>query len=430
MKQAYSDRPFPPSLWQATACAAPDTPALADSGQADVVIVGAGFTGLSAALHLAEQGVDVAVLETAQPGWGASGRNGGQVIPGLKYDPDELLRRFGAERGEAMTAMAGSAADLVFDLIDKYRMRCDPVRKGWIQTAHSAQMLRTVTQRAEQWARRGAPVEILEGKDVAARIGGGRFTGGWIDHRAGSVQPLGYTRGLAHAALAQGARIHGNTRVTSLKRAADRWRVGTERGHSLTASHVLIATNGYTDGLWPGLRRTVLAAQSFLVATRPLHGSEDTILPGREVTSDSRRLLVYFRRDADGRLVLGGRGPFDMPHAASEWAHIERAVTLMFPRLKGIEYEYRWQGRLAVTADFMPHVHEPAPGLSIVLGYNGRGIAMATMMGKMIAGRIRQGRAGDFPYPVTPISPIPLHGLQRWYMAAGVAWYRLLDALS
>jgi glycine/D-amino acid oxidase-like deaminating enzyme len=225
--------------------------------------------------------------------------------------------------------------------------------------------------------------------------------------------------------------IHGRTSVTRLSRNARGWRLETQGGASVEAQRVVIATNGYTGALWPGLRQSVIAANSFIVATRPLAPEiGDDILPGGEVASDSRRLLLYFRRDAAGRLLMGGRGPFSEPRANGDWAHLERAVELMYPQLKGISYEYRWAGRVAITSDFLPHIHEPAPGLSIALGYNGRGIAMATTVGKHLAERMCGESPASFPFAVTPVRSIPFHGLQRFYITAGVAWYRLMDAVA
>ncbi|GAB6851850.1 FAD-binding oxidoreductase [Paraburkholderia kururiensis] len=422
---------LPDSLWAATAQPAPDTPALRESVSCDVAIVGAGFTGLSTALHLAERGVKVCVLDAAQPGWGASGRNGGQVIPGLKYDPDELVQRFGETTGNRLVETVGAAADSVFELIERYGIDCEAVRGGWIQPAPSRAMLETVTCRAQQWAARGAKVSLLDAAGVSQRLGTSAYVGGWIDHRAGSIQPLSYVRGLSRVAQKLGVAVHGYTSVTGLSRDARGWQVRTHGGANVVAQHVVIATNGYTGALWPGLRQSVIAANSFIVATRPLPpGVGDAILRGGEVASDSRRLLLYFRRDAAGRLLMGGRGPFSDPRANNDWAHLERAVELMYPQLKGIEYEYRWAGRVAITADFLPHVHEPAPGLSIALGYNGRGIAMATTLGKHLASRIAGDARAPFPFAVTAVKPIPFHGLQRFYIAAGVAWYRLMDAIA
>ncbi|KUZ75746.1 NAD(P)/FAD-dependent oxidoreductase [Burkholderia ubonensis] len=428
---AWPDARWPGSLWAATATAAPDTPALDASASCDVAVIGAGFTGLSTALHLVERGASVRVIDGAQPGWGASGRNGGQVIPGLKYDPDELVRRFGETAGERLAGIVGSAADTVFDLIARHAIDCDARRNGWIQPAPTGAMLDTVARRAQQWAARGAPVEMLGRDDVARRLGTRAYAGGWIDRRAGSVQPLSYTRGLVRAAQARGVVVHGLTRAVGLTRADGRWRIETAQGAALSSDRVVIATNGYTDGLWPGLRQSVIAANSFIVATQPLAPDIGRdILAGGEVASDARRLLLYFRRDAAGRLLMGGRGPFAEPRAASDWRHLERAATLLYPQLKGVGFEYRWAGRVAITADFLPHVHEPVPGVMIALGYNGRGIAMATTLGKHLAAHLSGDARLPLPFHVTPIRPIPFHGLQRFYIAAGVAWYRLLDSLS
>lgn len=421
------DRAMPPSLWAATAPPAPPTPALVDDLRTEVLVIGGGYTGLSTALHLAEAGVTVCLVEARQPGWGASGRNGGQVNPTLKHDPETLLARFGAERGERLIETIARSADLVFELIERHRIDCDPVRQGWLQVGYSDQAVASMHARARQWQRRGEPVRVLDRAEVAQRLGTPAFAGGWLDGRAGALQPLGYARGLAAAALSQGARVHGDSQVLSLERQGHQWLARLATGARVTADKVLIATNGYTGSLWPGLRRTVIAANSFIVATRPLEGeAAAAILPGGETVSTSQRLLLYYRRDGRGRLLMGGRGHFADPGGPADFAHLERALRLLYPGLGPIDYEYRWGGRIAITRDFMPHVHEPAPGLTIALGYNGRGIALATSVGKQVAARMVDGGA-TFPFPVTPISPIPLHGLQRLYITAGVAWYGLLD---
>ncbi|WP_164853743.1 NAD(P)/FAD-dependent oxidoreductase, partial [Paraburkholderia kirstenboschensis] len=182
-------KPLPPSLWAATAEPAVDTPPLDGSVTVDVAIVGAGYTGLSTALHLAEQGIRVCVIDANEPGW-ASGRNGGQVIPGLKYDPDELVRRYGPHDGDALVQMAGGAADSVFDLIERHGIRCNATRAGWIQPTHSSKLLGVLHARARQWESRGAPVELLDRTQIARRLGTDAFVGGWVDGRAGSVHPL------------------------------------------------------------------------------------------------------------------------------------------------------------------------------------------------------------------------------------------------
>ena len=188
----------PRALWAVTAEEpAPNSPPLKEAVKADVVIVGGGFTGLSAALHLSHKGAEVRVLEAEEPGFGASGRNGGQVIPGLKYDPDELVAMFGLERGERIVEIAGGAADFAFDLIQRHGIRCAPTRKGWIQGVHTASQLDFIRRRLAQWELRGAPVRFLDRAEIAELTGTNAYCGGFLDGRGGMIQPLSYARGLA-----------------------------------------------------------------------------------------------------------------------------------------------------------------------------------------------------------------------------------------
>ncbi len=422
--------PLPPSLWAATAPAAPPTPPLLESITTDVLVIGGGYTGLSTALHLAEPGTQVTVLDANDPGWGASGRNGGQVNPTLKHDPDELVSLFGATRAEPLIDAVSRSADLVFDLIARHNIDCQPVRAGWLQLSYSDKAVPTLHARARQWEKRGVPVEVLDPAAVAKRVGTEAFAGAWLDGRAGAIQPMAYARGLVRAAQQAGAAVHGHTAVMGLERQGRQWVATTSTGAKVRAQRVVIATNGYTGPLWPGLAQTVLSANSFIVATKPLKTADaQRILARGETASTSQRLLLYFRKDAAGRLLMGGRGFFTEPRNAQDFAHLERSLELLFPQLGPLEYEYRWSGRIAITRDFLPHIHEPAPGVTMALGCNGRGIALCTSLGQHIAARLAGG-GGTFPYPVSPITPIPLHGLQRFYIAAGVAWYSLLDKLG
>ena len=422
--------PFPlaPSLWTATAAPAPPTPPLEDSTSADVCIVGGGYAGLSTALHLAERGIRALVLEAREPGWGASGRNGGQVIPGLKYDPDEIIALFGAERGQRLIEFAGGTADIVFDLIEKHRMDVPRSRNGWIQGAHTAAAVELVRSRAEQWSRLGAPVQFLDKPTTDKLLGTEKYLGGWLDRRGGAIQPLGYARGLAKAALDAGARIHAETPAARLVRAGARWSVQTARGATVTADRVVICTNGYTGELWPKLRQTAIAVNSYQVATEPLSDNlSRSVLPEGQVLSDTRQLLLYFRLDHEGRLLMGGRGPFREPKGEGDWTHLARVIPKMFPQLAGVPIAFRWCGRVAVTRDHLPHLHEPAPGLLIDMGCQGRGIGLQTAMGKAMAEYIATSNAAALPLPFTPIEPIPFHGLQPLYVGAVVTWYRLTD---
>ncbi len=422
--------PFPlePSLWAATAPAAVPTPALREPVTTDVCIVGAGYAGLSTALHLAERGIRSVVLEAREPGFGGSGRNGGQVIPGLKFDPDELEAMYGPERGPRLVDFVGGTADVVWELIDRHRMDVPNVRNGWIQSAFSSKAIGPIEARAAQWQKRGAPVEVLNKDETARHIGHDQYVGSWIDRRGGVVQPLAYARGLARAALAAGVAVHGNTLATKLVRENGKWIVTTAQGATVTADRVVLATNGYTGNLWPHLRQTIIAANSFQVATRPLSDNVlKSILPGGQSTSDSRRIGLYYRIDHTGRFLLGGRGTMREPRAVEDWAHIETMMEKMFPQLKGVGIDFRWGGRVALTRDHLPHLHEPAPGLLIDIGCMGRGVALQSAMGRAMATYIATGDPMALPLPPREVRPLPFHGLNKLYFQAFVTWYRYLD---
>jgi len=422
--------PFPlePSLWAATASDAPPTPPLEGSASADVVIIGAGYAGLSTALHLAERGVKAIVLEAHAPGFGGSGRNGGQVIPGLKYDPDELEAMFGAERGRRLVDFVGRTADVVFDLIEKHQMDVPRQRKGWIQGAHTAAGLDLVKKRAEQWARRGVGARDLSAEDVGQLVGTDKYLGGWVDPRGGAIQPLAYAREMARAAIAAGVAIHGQSPVTRLDRVNGKWLAVTASGARVTADRAVVATGGYTGDLVPGLRTSAIAPNSFQVATAPLSNNvARSILPEGHVTSDTRQLLFYFRKDHTNRFIMGGRGPFREPKGPQDWNHLERIATKLFPQLKDVPIEHRWCGRVTLTRDFLPHLHEPVPGLLVDIGCMGRGVGLQSAMGRAMADYIATGNEAALPLPLVPMKAMPLHALHRAWMAGIIAWYRMQD---
>ncbi len=418
------------SLWSATCAPMEALPQLDADLRAEVAVIGAGFTGLAAALHVAAAGRDVVVLEARDLGDGGSGRNGGQVIAGLKHDPDALEARFGERAGTQLVACAAQAPDLVFELIQRHAIDCEATRAGWMQLATSHAHLGALERRAQQWRARGADVAVLTGRDAAQLTGTARYCGGWIDRRGGTGQPLAYLRGLARAALAGGARLFTQSAAQRLSSSGGTWRIGTARG-SVSAQTVIAATDAYTDGALDDLRRTVIAVPSIQVATTPLPAPlRAKILPGGESVSDTRRILSYFRLDAAGRFVLGTRGSYaDVPIPATTHAH-ERALREIYPELEGLPLEYRWGGLVALTRDGLPHLHEPAPGLLAGLGYNGRGVAMATMMGRLLARRALGESVESLGFPVTPVRPIRLHGLSRLGARASIRYLQVRDALE
>jgi glycine/D-amino acid oxidase-like deaminating enzyme len=423
-----TDRDF--GLWGASAEPAPATAPLPGDRTADVVVIGAGFTGLSTALHLAEAGRSVICIDKEGPGFGASGRNGGQVLPGFKTYPEHLRRDYGAERGEAMARFGAGIADETFALIARHDIRCDAQRTGWIHAGHHPSKLEEQRWKHDQWAARGADVVWLSKGDIAQRIGSDTYEGGWIDRRAGTIQPLSFARGLARAAMAVGAAVHSGTRALSLARVADGWRVTTDRG-VVSAGHVVLATNGYADRLHPRLLATIVPVESAQIATEPLDAARlAPLLPGGEAVSDTRRSLLYFRRSPDGRMIMGGRGGILLRTGPGSFARLSRAIDEIFPSLRGVPITHRWSGKLAVTFDHMPHLHEPEPCLIASLGCNGRGVAYSTAMGRVIAERIAAGNWSGCPMPVTPVQPMPFWPLRRMGAAAVARVYGWRDRLQ
>ena len=426
----YQILDLPPSLWTATAVPASVTPPIEGNQQADVAIVGGGFTGLSSALHLAELGTNVAVLEAGEPGWGASGRNGGQVIPGLKEDPAEIIERFGTEQGEKIIKSSGKAADLVFDLIRSHEMDCEFQQNGWIQAAHTKKMLPILRRRYRDWAARDADVAWLERDELTQRMGDNRYFGGWIDKRGGGIQPLSFARGLAKAAQVQGVKIHGRSPVTTLNRDRKGWHLETPSG-VLTSDKVILATNGYTDHLWPGLAQSIIPLYSVQVATAPLSKNlRSKVLGGGEVLSDTHRVLWYFRMDSHGRLIMGGGGSAYENGAIKIYDGLRQRIRSLLPEAGEIGFEFSWNGKVALTTDHYPHLHELAPGLWAGLGYNGRGVAMATMMGRILADRISGTKSPEFDFVATPVKSLPLHGLRGVAVSAARVYYRFRDAID
>lgn len=418
------------SLWEATAGSRTSWPQLEDPAlETDVAIVGAGITGLSAALHLAQRGVNTVVLDAQSPGWGASGRNGGHVLPGLKEDPDAIERIHGAGLGARMVRLAGHAPDELFALIERHGIACDPVRGGWVQPAHSPQTLAVSAERVRQWQRRGAPVESLSPQQLADLLGTDAYIGGAIDRRAGSVHPLKLSLGLAAVVARLGGKIHGHSPITSIARTpAGGFRIAAGRG-AVLSRQVLVCTNGYTPPAAGNLRRSVIPVCSIAVATQPVAPElRARVLRNGEVVSDMYRLLNYYRFDAEGRLVMGGRGGYTDASIAKQVARLKARVHQLYgDRLGELRWDYAWGGNVAVTTDHFPHLNRVEDGMYAALGYNGRGVAMATVLGRLLAELASGQPESDIPFPVTAVRTIPLHGL--YPVGAGVAifWNALLD---
>lgn len=429
-RERETDR-LPRSLYADTARAATAAAPLDGDKRVGTVVVGAGFTGLSTALHLARRHADVTVLEAAEPGWGASGRNGGQVNPGLKHEPEEIERRFGKDLGGRMIALSGNAPNRVFALIEEHQIQCEASQSGTIRTAFTAGSARFLRTAAARWRERGAPVDFLEADATWRATGTDRYLCATLDRRGGSVNPLGYARGLAEAATRAGATIHGHTRATAVERRGNCWAVVTPLG-TVTADWLVLATNGYTDDLWPGLRRTVVPVYSGIVATEPLPGEiARRILPMRTVVYEHESITVYYRLDISNRLLMGGRSHLRTLENPGDFENLTAYAQRLWPFIGTPAWSHGWNGQLAVTSDHYPHVNEPAVNVITCVGYNGRGVAMATVMGEQIARRITGTPAAELEMPVkSALEPIRFHRLWPLAVTARVAYGRARMALG
>lgn len=407
---ASGSSPLPPSLWAATAEPAPGCPPLVGSEEAEVAIVGGGFTGLSAALHLAEAGTSVRLLEAAEPGWGASGRNGGQVNPAWKILPSEMRERFGAERAEKVIRLADGTCDLVFDLIERHGIQCDAIRPGFLYGAIGRRARGLIEHWVEEWAALGASAELLGRRAAADLLGTETYDSALLDRRGGNLQPLSYARGLARAAQAAGAQLHGASPATSIEKDGAGWRVRSEAGE-LRARWVLLCTNGYSDGLWPGLAQSVVPVMSLIAATKSLSSNlREGILPGGHAVSEAKRVIVYYRLDAEGRFVIGGRSRLGLPDERGDIEHVKRYAVRLYPQLARADWDFAWGGFVAMTRRHAPLMMRLAPGVLAGLGYNGRGVAMASMMGKQLAAAVR---GEEIDMPLQPLERFPFHGLRQ-----------------
>lgn len=418
------------SLWARKAPPPPAALRLEGERKADVCIVGGGFLGMSTALHLAEAGASVAVLEAGAIGEGGSGRNGGQVIPGIKKNHKQLTDKFGIDWADRLVALGDGAADRVYRLIETHGIECDLQRNGWLRAAHAEPALRDVEEMAAELQGRGQDVEILSRAEFARRSGTDVYVGGMHDKRAGGINPLAYVRGLAAAAIRAGAAVHTDSPAKAIERSGRQWRVSCPFG-SVVAEQVVLATGAYTGALWPGLARSFIGVQSAQIASKPLSENlRASIMPAKAVLSDTRKLANYYRVDGEGRLIMGGRGPLgDAPEPGTLTA-LARAARERFPMLGEVEWEHAWAGRIDMTLDQMPHLCVLAPGVTSFLGLNGRGIALTTTFGAVLANRLTGGRDAALHWPESKLSTVPFHALRAPALRAAVAWYRLRDALG
>lgn len=386
-------------------------PPLRGDHTADIVVIGGGITGVSAALHAAEKGASVILLEANAIGWGASGRNGGHVAPASKLTLEDALDRYGPIHGRRFNEACEAGPEVVFGLVERFGFDAEVQRGGVIVAAHSQAAVRELSHRAELLAREGKPVRFLDRREAEETIGSSLYLGAYFDRRGGSINSLAYVRGLARSAIGLGARIHEDTRALQMRRDGTRWLVETAQGR-IASERIIICTNAYTDDLWPGLRRSIVPARSCHFATRPLPEEiRRTILPGAAVMTDKRRLLIGLRVTRDGRIHFNGYGPVVGPEIDVDVPRTIARLEEIFPQIAPVELDldFRWSGWMAMSMAGTWKLHRLAPGVTAALGCNGRGVAMGTFLGRDLAWHAMGAPESDLTIPFEPMRPLPLH---------------------
>lgn len=397
----------PVSLWDVSA-EEPDLQApMAGDAQVDVAIVGGGFTGLSTALYSAEKGLNAHVLEAKHIGYGGSGRNVGLVNAGVWHPPAAVRKKLGDTYGPRFVERFGAGPAQVFSLIEKHQIRCEVTRTGTIHAAHAPLGFEDLKARHSEWQRLGEPVDLLSPDEMVEKTGTKVFHGGLLDHRAGTINPMGYCRGLARAAKGAGATISTGVTVTGLRREGEVWVVEAPGG-TVRAKYVVLGTNAYTDALWPDLKRVFTMIHYFQLATKPLTVDMSHILPERQGIWDTGQIMFSIRRDAFDRLVIGSMGTIvgSVGRGLSHrWA--KKQLARIYPELGPVEFEEAWHGQIAMTPDHLPRIYQLAPNLYTPIGYNGRGITTGTIFGECMAELITGMDPSELPLPITELATVP-----------------------
>lgn len=418
------------SYYAATANSLPDYPRLEQAISCDVCVVGGGFTGLSCALHLAELGLDVVLLEAERVGWGASGRNGGQVGSGQRQDQNKLEALLGKEHAKHLWHLAEEAKQTVNSLIEKHRIQCDlktgvlhPMHKAsYVQPAHAyVNKLKTEYDYKH--------ISAVSNEEMRDMLGTRMYFGGWLDTGATHLHPLNYALGLAQAAAQAGVRIYENSRVTRYRPS------GKIEVHSataaVTADFMVLACNAYLQRLEPRIAGKIMPINNFILATEPLTAAEAKALIRDDVAvADSKFVINYFRLSADKRLLFGGGENYRRSFPRDIKAFVRKYMLKVYPQLKDTRIDYAWGGTLAVTVNRMPHFGNLDGKVFYAQGYSGHGVAMASLAGKLIALAITGNSEKFNLLKDIPTRTFPGGRYLRWpALVLGMLYYSLLDKL-
>ena len=418
---------WPKSLWVSTAGSTASLPQVTEDIFTDLLIVGGGYTGLSTALNSKSLFQKIAVIDQAQPGWGCSGRNGGQINPQWKSSLAHLQSQYTAAEFKNFITLLDGSTDEVFGFINQYDIDCNTQRNGALIPARGSASVNYLREWANYWQAYGANVQFLNQSDTVATIGTEAYDACLSMNSGGSLQPLLFTRGLLRACQSESVRVYGNTSAQNVATNDNGWVVSTEQGN-IFCNALVIATNGYTKNLWPGLSQAILPVASMISATAPLPiEMTKSILPGKQCVAEYAGLPYYYRLDENDRLVMGGRGTRTGEIGSVNPTHLRQAAINLFPCLNQTQWEFDWAGYVGITPHQKPMLVRLGENAYAGLGYNGRGITMATAMGKQLS----QALAGENTLlPVEKLKTIPFHRFRSAGIACRILYGQFKDRLS
>jgi glycine/D-amino acid oxidase-like deaminating enzyme len=389
------------NLWKTTSENKLKSNRLNHDKSVDAVIIGGGYTGVSCALRLAENGCKVVLLEAEYIGHGGSGRSVGLVNSGLWMEPEKVESVLGKAAGSKLNQLLTRAPELVFSNILNYNIDCELTQTGTLHCAHSKAGLENLKNRLRQYKDRGSKVDLLSKEETADKIGSSAYHGALHFSGAGTIQPLTYVRGLAHAAIAAGVSIHQKTMVSSIERKKDCWQINTA-SFQIKSDAVILATNAYHKNLSSCAAPIYTPVNYFQTATKPLSKALlNKILPARQGCWDTAMIMSSLRRDQAGRIIIGSVGSLDFPTGAIHYHWAQDKLKKLFPYLGDVEFEHAWQGRIAYSNDHLPHIVNFGPNAISLFGYSGRGIGPGTVFGRAAAEYLISGDLSHLPVKPT-----------------------------
>ena len=398
----------------------------------DIAVVGGGYAGLSIALHAAKAGQSVVLLEAGTIGCGASGRNGGLVVPHFPggMAAEDAIAHLGQAKGERLADLVAGGPSFVFDQIRALGIQCDAEQNGWIQPAHSEKALAKVQRVYKSWTARGIDAEWLDAAAVAERTGAQGYVGGWFRKTGGTVNPYALALGLARAAAAAGADLRQGAQVTGIRPDGAAKVLKTASGDA-RARKVVFATNGYTSALYPGLAQSVIPVLLYHGFTRPLTEEEQRkTMPTRLCFTDLRKSGGFSRYSADNRIIIGGAIFRASNHRAYSEAHSRRRVGELFPHLKNIQIDSFWEGTCALTEEYLPAIQRLERDVYSLIGFSTRGVALAQTLGREVAGFLSETKTeAEMPVRVGDVHPIAMQRIKTFLGGFAFPAYQMRDAL-